>query len=51
MGSGTVGTGCLLEIRDESGFGRYLQSGDVVSLNVDRLGDLQAPVIDRSASR
>ncbi len=27
LGSGTVGTGCLLEIKDES-FGRWLQPGD-----------------------
>ncbi len=31
IGSGTVGTGCLLEIRDESGFGRYLEPGDTVT--------------------
>ena len=31
IGSGTVGGGCLLEIKDESGFGRWLaarRSGD-----------------------
>ena len=28
IGSGTVGGGCLLEIKDESGFGRWLQPGD-----------------------
>lgn len=47
IGSGTVGTGCLLEIRDESGFGRYLQPGDEVTLEVDRLGRLSAPVVER----
>ena len=30
LGSGTVGTGCLLEIKDES-FGRWLQPGDSVT--------------------
>ena len=30
LGSGTVGTGCLLEIRDET-LGRYLEPGDTVS--------------------
>ena len=33
LGSGTVGTGCLLEMKDESGFGRYLQPGDAVTLD------------------
>jgi fumarylacetoacetate (FAA) hydrolase len=47
LGSGTVGTGCLLEIRDESGFGRYLQPGDEVTLKVERLGELSAPVVER----
>jgi fumarylacetoacetate (FAA) hydrolase len=47
IGSGTVGTGCLLEIRDESGFGRYLQPGDEVTLRVERLGSLTVPVVGR----
>ena len=47
IGSGTVGTGCLLEIREESGFGRFLEPGDEVSLEVDRLGVLTAPVVAR----
>jgi len=47
LGSGTVGTGCLLEIGEESGFGRYLQPGDEVVLKVDRLGELRAPVVER----
>lgn len=46
LGSGTVGTGCLLEIRDER-LGRYLQPGDTVTLAVDRLGELSAPVVER----
>lgn len=49
IGSGTVGGGCLLEIKDESGFGRYLQPGDQVTLRVDRLGDLSTPIIERIA--
>jgi fumarylacetoacetate (FAA) hydrolase len=49
LGSGTLGTGCLLEIRDESGFGRYLEPGDSVSLHVDRLGTLTSPVVGRPA--
>jgi 2-keto-4-pentenoate hydratase/2-oxohepta-3-ene-1,7-dioic acid hydratase in catechol pathway len=47
IGSGTVGGGCLLEIKDESGFGRYLQPGDRVTLRVDRLGELSTPIVTR----
>ncbi|MFN8530457.1 MAG: fumarylacetoacetate hydrolase family protein [Anaerolineae bacterium] len=38
IGSGTVGTGCLLELT--RGEGPYLQPGDVVELEIDRLGTL-----------
>ena len=47
IGSGTVGGGCLLEIRDESGFGRYLQPGDQVTLGIERLGQLTSPIVER----
>jgi fumarylacetoacetate (FAA) hydrolase len=47
IGSGTVGGGCLLEIKEESGFGRWLQPGDSVTLKVDRLGTLTTPVVGR----
>ncbi|HEX7171592.1 MAG TPA: fumarylacetoacetate hydrolase family protein [Candidatus Limnocylindria bacterium] len=46
IGSGTVGTGCLLEIRDEK-LGRYLEPGDTVTLAIERLGELTAPVVER----
>lgn len=46
LGSGTVGTGCLLEIRDAI-LGRYLQPGDVVTLAIERLGELAAPIVER----
>jgi len=46
IGSGTVGTGCLLEIRDQT-LGRYLQPGDTVTLAVERLGSLTSPIIER----
>ena len=46
LGSGTVGTGCLLEIKDER-LGRYLQPGDAVTLTVERLGTLTSAVIER----
>jgi fumarylacetoacetate (FAA) hydrolase len=47
LGSGTVGTGCLLEIRDEK-LKRYLEPGDVVTLAIERLGELTAPVVERA---
>ena len=50
IGSGTVGTGCLLEVKDET-LGRYLRPGDSVTLAVDRLGDLTSPVVERPPSR
>ena len=45
-GLGTVGTGCLLEIRDET-LGRCLQPGDEVTLAIERLGELTSPVVER----
>jgi 2-keto-4-pentenoate hydratase/2-oxohepta-3-ene-1,7-dioic acid hydratase in catechol pathway len=47
IGSGTVGTGCLLEVRDET-IGRYLEPGDDVVLTVERLGALRNPVVART---
>ncbi|HEY5629283.1 MAG TPA: fumarylacetoacetate hydrolase family protein [Candidatus Limnocylindrales bacterium] len=46
IGSGTVGGGCLLEIR-EGTLGRYLEPGDEVTLEVERLGRLVSPVVPR----
>ena len=46
LGSGTVGTGCLLEVRDEI-LKRYLEPGDSVTLAVERLGELTAAVVER----
>ena len=46
IGSGTVGTGCLLEFR-EATLGRYLQPGDEVTLEIERLGRLRTPVVER----
>jgi len=39
IGSGTVGTGCLLELT--KGQGPWLQPGDVVELEIERLGVLR----------
>jgi fumarylacetoacetate (FAA) hydrolase len=40
LGSGTVGTGCILELTPEA-VGGWLKSGDVVELTIERLGTLQ----------
>jgi fumarylacetoacetate (FAA) hydrolase len=50
LGSGTVGSGCLLEIKDVA-FGRWLEPGDEVTLTVERLGSLATPIVERPASR
>jgi fumarylacetoacetate (FAA) hydrolase len=47
-GSGTVGTGCLLESRDAT-IGRYLEPGDTVVLRIERLGVLSNPIVARPA--
>jgi len=46
LGSGTLGTGCLLEVKDET-LGRWLEPGDEVVLRGERLGELRSPVIER----
>jgi fumarylacetoacetate (FAA) hydrolase len=50
LGSGTVGSGCLLEIKDQR-LGRWLEPGDEVTLRVDRLGVLSNPVTERPRDR
>lgn len=42
IGSGTVGTGCLLELT--KGEGPWLQPGDVVELEIERIGILRNPI-------
>ena len=53
IGSGTCGTGCILELSLVHGIERYpwLQPGDVVELTVDRLGTLRNRVSAGSAVR
>lgn len=46
LGSGTVGTGCILELTPEA-VGGWLQPGDVVELQIERLGTLRNPIVDR----
>jgi fumarylacetoacetate (FAA) hydrolase len=48
IGSGTVGGGCLLEIREET-LGRYLEPGDTVELTIEGIGTLRNIVAARPA--
>ncbi len=49
LGSGTVGTGCILELTPEA-VGGWLKPGDVVELTIERLGTLTSHVVARSPS-
>lgn len=44
IGSGTVGTGCILELGPET-TGGWLEPGDTVELEIDRLGTLTTPIV------
>ena len=46
VGSGTVGGGCLLEVRDQT-LGRYLEPGDIVTLRIEGIGELRTPIVER----
>jgi len=46
----SLGTGCLLEVKDET-LGRYLVPGDEVVLRVERLGALRTPIVARPEVR
>lgn len=46
LGSGTVGTGCILELTPER-VGGWLKPGDVVELEIERLGVLRNPIVER----
>ncbi len=50
VGSGTVGSGCLLEVGEER-LGRWLEPGDEVTLRIERLGELRTPVVSRPEGR
>jgi fumarylacetoacetate (FAA) hydrolase len=45
LGSGTVGTGCILELTPEA-VGGWLAPGDVVELTIERLGALRNRVVE-----
>ncbi|MCS7047604.1 MAG: fumarylacetoacetate hydrolase family protein [Gemmataceae bacterium] len=47
LGSGTVGSGCILELTPEA-VGGWLKPGDVVELWIERLGVLRNHVVARS---
>lgn len=47
IGSGTVGTGCILELTPEA-VGGWLRPGDVVELEIERIGVLRTPVVSRT---
>ncbi len=53
LGSGTVGTGCILELAAVHGADRYpwLVPGRVVELEVEGIGVLRNPVVDRATGR
>ena len=44
IGSGTVGTGCILELRPES-TGGWLKKGDTIRLEIDNIGVLENTII------
>jgi len=46
LGSGTVGTGCILELTPDA-VGGWLKAGDVVELTIERLGTLRNTVVAR----
>jgi len=46
LGSGTVGTGCLLEVKDAT-LGRWLEPGDLVTLAIEGIGELATPITVR----
>ena len=50
LGSGTVGTGCILELTPEA-VGGWLTPGDVVELTIERLGTLRNPIASRPSQK
>jgi 2-keto-4-pentenoate hydratase/2-oxohepta-3-ene-1,7-dioic acid hydratase in catechol pathway len=46
LGSGTVGTGCILELGPEK-TGGWLKPGDVIELEIERLGVLRNRIVGR----
>lgn len=46
LGSGTVGTGCILELGPQNTSG-WLKAGDTVELEIERIGKLRTPIVSR----
>src|SRR5256885_9948621 len=46
IASGTVGTGCILELGPEN-TGGWLKPGDVIELEIERLGTLRNSIVER----
>ncbi len=44
LGSGTVGTGCILELRPEN-TGGWLKKGDIVRMEIEKLGILENTIV------
>lgn len=49
IGSGTVGSGCILELGPEN-TGGWLKAGDVIELEIERIGILKTKITARPAS-
>jgi fumarylacetoacetate (FAA) hydrolase len=49
IGSGTVGTGCVLELGPER-TGGWLKPGDLVELEIERIGRLATRIVERPSS-
>ncbi|XAL99423.1 fumarylacetoacetate hydrolase family protein [Phycisphaeraceae bacterium D3-23] len=48
LGSGTVGTGCILELGPDN-TGGWLKPGDGVTMQIERLGTLTTRIVERAA--
>ncbi|HEX9070223.1 MAG TPA: fumarylacetoacetate hydrolase family protein, partial [Ktedonobacterales bacterium] len=46
LGSGTCGTGCILELGTERH--RWLQPGDVVEMEIERLGIIRNQLVEKT---
>jgi fumarylacetoacetate (FAA) hydrolase len=49
IGSGTVGTGCFLELNGSGITNQWLVAGDTVVLSIDRLGRLENRIVRAGA--
>ncbi len=47
IGSGTVGTGCLLELNGSGITNQWIENGDTVTMSIDRLGTLSNTIVKK----